>query len=110
MRKIFCGGCLLVCAACGPTKPEIPSLTPQLAAELLHYNNNAANWLTTVKNRNPSCDYHLELPDQHAHPTQIDLQHIMWCGNAPSPPEFNASVSFEYDAAAQHWVIKRFSS
>ena len=110
MKKIICGGSLLVCLSCGPPKPEIPSLTPQTASELLRYNNNAANWLTTVKKRDPSCEYHLELPDQHAHPTQIDLERIMWCNSAPSPSEFNASVSFEYDQAAQHWVIKRFSS
>jgi hypothetical protein len=111
VRKVFCGGCLLFCVACGgPPKPVTPSLTPQLAAELLQYDNNAKNWLTHVKKQNPGCEYQLDLPAQTSHPTEIDLDHIVRCGNAPSPREFDATVSFEYDKDARRWVIKRFSS
>jgi len=110
VKRVFCGVGLLICVACGPPKPETPALTPQLAGELLHYNNNAENWLTHVKKQNPSCEYLLNLPAQNNHPTQIDLSHIVSCGGAPSPMEFDASVSFEYDKAAQRWVIKLFTS
>jgi hypothetical protein len=34
----------------------------------------------------------------------------MWCGGKPSSIELNASVSFEYDKAAGHWIIARFAS
>jgi hypothetical protein len=110
VRKIFCAAGILFCAACGDPKPATPALTPQLAAELLHYNNSAENWIKSVKQRDPSCEYRLDLPDQTPKPTEIDLTHIVWCGNSPGPREFDASVSFEYDKAAQRWVIKRFSS
>jgi hypothetical protein len=110
VNKVFCGGGLLLCVACGPPEPVTPALTPQLAGELLHYNNNAENWLTHVKKQNPSCAYQLDLPAQTSHPTQIDLAHIVSCGGAPSPMEFDASVSFEYDKAAKRWVIKLFTS
>jgi hypothetical protein len=110
VKKVFCGGGLLFCVACGPQEPVTPALTPQLAGELLHYNNNAENWLTHVKKQNPSCAYQLDLPAQTSHPTQIDLAHIVSCGGAPSPMEFDASVSFEYDKQAKHWVIKLFTS
>lgn len=111
MRKILGSACLLVWVACGPPpKPATPSLTPQLAAELLHNNNNAQNWLTHVKLRNPSCEYQLNLPAQYNHPTQIDLAHIMSCGGSPAPTEFDASVSFQYDKEGQRWVIRLFTS
>jgi hypothetical protein len=111
VRKVLAGGSWLVlCLACGPPKPVTPALTPQTAAELLHYNNNAKNWLTHVKKQNPGCEYQLILPAQNNHPEQIDLAHIVSCGGAPSPTEFDASVSFEYDKGAQRWVIKLFTS
>jgi hypothetical protein len=112
LRKVVAaGGWLLLCVACGgPPKEETPALTPQLASELLHYNNNAQNWLTHVKKQNPACDYQLILPAQNNHPTQIDLSHIVWCQGAPSPTEYDASVSFEYDKAAKRWVIRLFTS
>ena len=98
-------------AACGdPPKPATPALTPQNAAQLLHYNSRAAVWLVHVKKQDPTCEYKLELPDQRTGPLQIDADHIVWCGGKPSPRELNASVSFEYDRAAGHWTIARFSS
>jgi hypothetical protein len=97
--------------ACGPPPPPpIPPLTPQTAAALLHYDNRAKNWLITIRRRDPSCDYNLTLPDQASHPTVIDLNHIVSCGGRPSPREFDASVSFEYDRNQHAWVIRRFSS
>jgi hypothetical protein len=108
MNKVaFFAAVLLI--ACGTPKPVTPALTPQTAAELLHYNNKAENWLKYVKKNNAACEYRLNLPDQTSRPTTIDLDHIVYCGNLPSPKEFDASVSFAYDKDAQHWVITRFS-
>ncbi|HEX4164943.1 MAG TPA: hypothetical protein VHZ55_05660 [Bryobacteraceae bacterium] len=99
---------LLSCGA--PPKSEIPSLSPQLAGELLHYNNKAQDWMKYVHRQNPGCDYHLELPDQTNHPTTIDLDHIVRCGSRPSPKEFDATISFEYDTNQKKWVVTRFAS
>ena len=108
MTKVLCALCVLM-VACSPPKPTTPSLTPEMATQLLHYNNKAENWMIYVRKQDPSCAYKLDLPDQTAHPAEIDLDHIVLCGNRPSPKEFDAAVSFEYDTAAQKWVIKRFS-
>jgi hypothetical protein len=102
--------CALLLAACSPPPPPTPSLTPQNAAELLHYNNRAENWLKFVKKHDPTCGYKLDIPDQSSHPAAIDLDHIVWCANRPGPKEFDASVQFVYDKAAQRWVILRFNS
>ncbi len=101
---------LLLVACSSPPKPTTPSLTPEDAAQLLHYNNKAQTWITYVKRQDASCEYRLDLPDQMSHPTQIDLDHVVFCGNRPSPREYDASVSFAYDKDAQKWVITRFSS
>lgn len=93
-----------------PRRPSVPALTPQEAAELLHYNSQAQGWLTYVRRQNPSCTYNLELPDQRAHPTEIDLNHTVFCSGRPAPTEFDAAVSFVYDPNQHAWVIKRFSS
>lgn len=77
---------------------------------LLRYNPKAQTWITYVKKNNSSCDYKLELPDQMAQPTSIDLDHIVSCGGRPSPKEFDASVSFEFDKNTQKWAITRFAS
>ena len=100
----------LALISCGSPKPTTPALTPQTAAELLQYNNKAKDWLTYVKKQNPACEYKLDLPDQSAQPTSIDLDHIVSCAGRPSPKEFDASVSFVYDKDAGHWVITRFAS
>ena len=110
MTKLACFMCIAILTACSAPKPTTPSLTPEVAGELLHYNNKADTWITYVKKQNPSCEYRLDLPDQSAHPSSIDLDHIVVCGNRPSPKEFDAAVSFVYDADAQKWVITRFSS
>ena len=111
MSKFASLAALLLLVACGgPPKPTIPSLNPEQANSLLHYNNKAENWMTYVKKNNPSCQYILVLPDQSSHPAEIDLDHIVNCGGRPSPREFDASVSFGYDATQQKWVITRFSS
>lgn len=107
---ICSGACLLLVSCGGPPKPVTPSLNPQQAAELLHYNNKAQNWLKVVRKQNAACDYRLELPDQSAHPTTIDLDHIVVCGTQPSPRELDASVSYAYDQSQGRWVISRFSS
>jgi hypothetical protein len=109
--KLACLICLVILAGCGaPPPPPTPSLNVGTAGALLHYNNRAQNWLKYVKKHDPTCEYRLDLPDQSSHPTSIDLDHIVWCGNRPGPKEFNASVQFVYDKAAQRWVILRFSS
>lgn len=111
MRLRLCSlASLVFFIACSPPKPTTPSLTPELANGLLHYNNKAENWMIYVKKNNPSCAYQLDLPDQTSHPTTIDLDHIVSCAGRPSPREFDASVSFAYDKDQQKWVITRFSS
>lgn len=100
----------VVLGACGTPKPRVPSLTPGEANELLNYNPKAKTWLIHVKKQDPSCEYRLDLPDQTSQPTTIDLDHIVYCGNRPSPIEFNAAVSFAYDPQAQRWVLTRFQS
>lgn len=108
----FAATCVLAFAlACSsPPRPTTPALTPQIAGELLQYDTQAQTWLTYVRRQNPSCDYKLDLPEQRAHPTEVDLSHIMWCGNRPAPTEFDASVSFMYDANRHQWVIRKFYS
>lgn len=101
---------IVLLAGCGSPKPRVPSLTPEQANELLHYNAKAETWMIHVKKQDPSCEYRLDLPDQTSQPTTIDLDHIVYCGNRPSGKEFDAAVSFAYDAQAQKWVIARFSS
>lgn len=110
VKLLCCLALVIILAACTPPKPKTPSLTPETAAQLLHYNNKAQTWITYVKKQNSTCDYKLTLPDQISGPTEIDLTHIVLCGNRPSPKEFDASVSFIFDPATQKWVIERFSS
>lgn len=101
---------LLLAASCGPPKPRVPALTPQEAQTLLNYNPKAETWMIHVKKTDPSCEYRLDLPDQTSQPTSIDLDHIVYCGNRPSPREFDAAVSFVYDPQTQRWTITRFQS
>jgi hypothetical protein len=116
MNKVIGSVCLLAFAwiaftGCGaPPKAAVPALTPENAAALLRYNTKAQNWMRYVQKQNASCDYKLDLPDQVSQPTSIDLDHIVVCGGRPSPKELDASVSYEYDKAAQKWVISRFAS
>ncbi len=102
---------LLLLAACSaPPKARVPSLTPEGANSLLHYNPKAETWLIHVRKQDPSCEYRLDLPDQTSQPTEIDLNHIVYCGNRRSPVEFDAAVSFAYDPQTQKWTITRFQS
>jgi hypothetical protein len=103
-------GVTLFLTACSePPKPQVPSLTPEVANQVLHYNSKAEGWIAHAKKQDPSCAYQLDIPDQSSHPTQLDFSHIVKCGGRVSPLELDASVSFEYDKDAQHWVISRFS-
>ncbi len=101
---------VLAIGCSSPPKATVPALTPQNASTLLQYNTKAQNWITYVKKQNATCGYQLNLPDQTTQPATIDLSHIVVCGGRPSPMEFDASVSFEYDKSAQKWAITRFSS
>lgn len=101
---------LFLAACSGPAKNDIPSLNPEQAYQLLNFDNKAHAWITTVKQQDPGCTYRFELPDQSAHPTEIDIPHAVSCGGSVSPRQFNASVSFAYDKAAQKWMVSRFSS
>ena len=103
-------GSAILSSCGGPPKPAVPALTPENAAAMLRNYPKAQTWITYVKRQNPACDYQLDLPDQSAQPSTIDLDHIVVCGGSPSPKEFDASVSFDYDKNAQHWVISRFAS
>ena len=110
MIRIGCLAFLLALAACTAPKPVTPSLTPEAAAQLLHYNAKAETWMVHVKKQDATCEYRVDLPDQTSHPTELDVDHIVYCGGRPSSREFDASVSFAYDKDKQQWVITRFSS
>lgn len=111
MNKIVCFGAFLALAGCsGPKKADVPALNPELANELLHFDHKADAWLTYVKKQNPTCGYQVVLPDQSSHPTEIDIEHLVSCGGRPAPKEFDATVTFVYDAASQKWTIGRFTS
>jgi hypothetical protein len=84
-------------------------LNPEQAYALLNFDPKAANWLTHVRQTNPACGWHLELPDQASQPTEIDASKIIWCGSAPAPREFSASAVFTYDKAGGRWNLSRFS-
>jgi hypothetical protein len=102
---------LVVLSSCsGPPKPTTPALTPELAQQLLNYDERAQNFITHVKTKNPACAFSLTLPDQIPPLTQIDLEHIVTCSNRPAPLEFDASVTFLYDPVTGKWMLKRFSS
>lgn len=100
----------LVSCSSGPPKPTTPALTPELAAQLLNYDERAQNFITHVKKQNPACEFAMTLPDQVPPLTQIDLGHIVQCSGRPAPLEFDASATFVYDAATGKWALKRFSS
>ncbi len=103
--------CFSLFSGCGgPPKPTVLALTPENAAALLQEYPKAQTWISYVKKQNASCDYRLDLPDQASQPTTVDLDHIVQCGGRPSPKEFDASVSFEYDKATQRWTVSRFAS
>ena len=108
MRVVLVSFALLF--SCKPNKPTTPALTPELAAQLLNFDERAQNFIARVKRQNPNCDFRLTLPDQVPPMTQIDLGHIVLCANRPAPLEFDASATFVYDPAAQKWMLKRFSS
>ena len=102
--------CLFLSACSSePPKPQIPSLTPEVANQVLHYNSKAEGWIAHAKSQDPSCVYDLDIPDQTNHPAQLDFSHIVKCGGRKSPLELDASVTFEYDKDTQHWTITRFS-
>jgi len=105
-----CFGLVLLASCGGPPKATTPALTPELAAQLLNFDERAQNFIGHVKKQNANCDFRLTLPDQVPPMTQIDLEHIVLCANRPAPLEFDASVTFVYDPAAQKWRLKRFSS
>jgi hypothetical protein len=105
------GAFALLWSSCGASKPDVPALTPQSAAALLQIQPKSKNWLTQVqKEAGASCRYEVELPDQSAHPTQIDVSRIITCGGKPAPRSLDASVSYQYDAASGRWIISRFSN
>jgi hypothetical protein len=102
------GLCLLF--SCSEPKPTTPALTPELANQLLNFDERARIFIAHVKKQNPGCEFVLALPDQVPPLTQIDLGHIVLCQGRPAPLEFDASVTFVYDKATGKWSLKRFSS
>jgi hypothetical protein len=100
----------LLFSCSGPQKPTTPALTPELANQLLNFDERAQTFITRVKKQNPGCEFSLTLPDQVPPLTQIDLGHIVQCQGRPAPLEFNASATFVYDETTGKWTVKRFSS
>jgi hypothetical protein len=96
--------------SCSDPKPTTPALTPELAAQLLNFDERAQTFMARVKKQNPGCEFVLRLPDQVPPLTQIDIGHIVLCQGNPAPLEFDASATFVYDAASGKWTLKRFSS
>jgi hypothetical protein len=103
-------GLFLLFSCSGPPKPKTPALTPELAAQLLNYDERAQNFIGHVKKQNSYCQFQVTLPDQVPPLTQIDVQHIVMCANRPAPLEFDANATFVYDTVAGRWTLKRFSS
>ena len=101
---------LVGCGSAPPKKADVPSLNPELASQLLHFNHRADAWLTFVKKQNSSCIYQVDLPDQSAHPTEIAIQHLVTCGGRPAPKEFDATVTFTWDPGEGKWTISQFTS
>jgi hypothetical protein len=105
----FLGVCLMLAACSAPPKPQIPALTQGVASQALQVSSKAANWIAHAKKQDPSCVYQIDIPDQSNQPTELDFTHIVKCGGRNAPLELDASVTFEFDSDAQHWVIRRFS-
>ncbi len=101
---------LVACGSAPARKADVPSLNPEVASQLLHFNHRADAWLTFVRKQNSTCIYQVDLPDQSSHPTQIDIQHLVTCGGRPAPKELDATVSFAWDPGEGKWTITRFSS
>ncbi len=108
LAAAFALSALLSCG--GPAKPTTPALTPELAAQLLSFDDRAQTFINRVKSKNSYCEFRLALPDQVPPLTQIDLEHIVMCANRPAPLEFDASATFIYDPVSGKWTLKRFSS
>ena len=106
---LTCGAALMV-ACSGTKKADVPPLSTQAAAELLQFDNKAHNWLQYVQKHDKTCEYKVDLPDQASQPTEIDADHIMWCGGRQSSKEYDASAVFTYDKEHQRWILARFSS
>lgn len=101
---------ILLLASCSPAPEPTPALTPENAVALLQANDRAKNWITYAKKQDYTCEWHLELPDQSAHPNEIDVDHIIQCRITRSPRELDASVQFIFDKAQKRWLISSFRS
>lgn len=97
-------------ASCSPPKEVTPALTPENAQALLNANERAITWIKYVQKQDYSCQWHVELPDQSAHPTEIDVNHIVLCRITKNPRELDASVQFVFDKDQKRWLISVFSS
>jgi hypothetical protein len=96
--------------SCSPPREVTPALTPENAQALLNANDRAITWIKYAQKQDYSCQWHVELPDQSAHPTEIDVDHIVHCQITKSPRELDASVQFIFDKDQKRWVISAFRS
>ena len=94
--------------SCGSPTPRHPALSPLTAMELLRFDTKAQNRLRAIKARDPRCEFKVELPDQAANPTSIQVDHVVSCGGNNRLKEFDTSVEFTFNKTAQRWEISRF--
>lgn len=101
---------MLLAASCSPPEERTPALTPENAVALLQAHGRAKDWITYAQKQDSTCEWHLELPDQSAHPVEIDVDHIIQCRVTRNPRELDASVQFTFDRVEKRWTISAFRS
>jgi hypothetical protein len=100
----------LVLTSCGTTPPSHPPLSPQVAQQLLRYNQRAVNHLKFVQHENSVCQYILQLPDQSSNPSSIEIDHIVSCRGRTDLKAYDARVEYEWNKAEGKWELTYFGS
>jgi hypothetical protein len=101
---------LLLTVACAPPPDPTPALTPENAVALLNANNKAKDWMTFALKHDSSCQWRVAIPEQASHPTEVDVDHVMYCRVTPNPRELDANAVFTFDKAEKRWTLTDFRS